>query len=136
MADNELPRGGEDGERGGIPRGVKLRHKLRGHTDRISQIAWSPDGRMLASGSDDTTIRLWDTETGESLGILKGHAGAIRGVVWSPDGRILRYRFGRPNHQVLDRGDGRTTGFIVREHRRDYRDVMVSEWKNSCIRTR
>src|SRR5436853_1628031 len=48
-----------------LPAGVKLVRTLRGHTNWIGRIAWSPDGRMLASPSEDRTIRLWDTTTGE-----------------------------------------------------------------------
>ena len=53
--------------------GVKLVRTLRGHTGWIGRIAWSPDGRMLASPSADETIRLWDAETGECLRTLEGH---------------------------------------------------------------
>jgi WD40 repeat protein len=48
-----------------LPRGVKLVRTLRGHTGTIGRIAWSPDGRTLASPSHDKTIRIWDVETGE-----------------------------------------------------------------------
>jgi len=48
-----------------IPPGFKLRHTLRGHEGEIIRIAWSLDGRILASPPEDTTIRLWETETGE-----------------------------------------------------------------------
>ncbi|MFH1110760.1 MAG: hypothetical protein V1790_16420 [Planctomycetota bacterium] len=48
----------------GIPQGLKLRRTLRGHAKRIFRIAWSPDGSLLASGSADQTIRLWDSEGG------------------------------------------------------------------------
>ncbi len=73
-----------------IPPGFKLRHILRGHEDAINGIAWSPDERTLASGSDDKTIRLWDTETGNLLRTLevKGRIKAVLSVAWSPDGHL------------------------------------------------
>src|SRR5438270_138555 len=72
-----------------IPSGFKLRHTLRGHSDRIGRIAWSPDGRVLASGSDDETIRLWDMQTGQLLRSLEGHSNMVTCVAWSPNGRVL-----------------------------------------------
>src|SRR5688500_15667527 len=49
------------------PTGFTLLKTLGGHTDRINVIAWSPDGKRLASPSHDGTVRLWDTETGEEI---------------------------------------------------------------------
>ena len=72
-----------------LPPGVKLVRTLRGHTDWIGRIAWSPDGRMLASPSRDQTIRLWDAETGECLRTLEGHEGGVNSVAFDPAGRTL-----------------------------------------------
>ena len=72
-----------------LPPGVKLVRTLRGHTGWVGRIAWSPDGRMLASPSQDGTIRLWDAETGECLRTLEGHTDAVLFVVFDPAGRIL-----------------------------------------------
>jgi WD40 repeat protein/GTPase SAR1 family protein len=69
--------------------GVRLRLTLRGHTSYVYRIAWSPDGRWLASPSNDTTIRIWDTVTGDVVRTLKEHTGAVISVAWSPDGRRL-----------------------------------------------
>jgi small GTP-binding protein len=72
-----------------LPRGVKLVRTLRGHTEWIGRIAWSPDGRMLASPSADRTIRLWDAPTGECLRTLRGHEGDVNIVAFHPNGRKM-----------------------------------------------
>src|SRR5437879_5803776 len=72
-----------------LPHGVKLVRTLRGHTGWIGRIAWSPDGRMLASPSGDKTIRLWNAETGVCLHTLRGHKEEVNTVVFAPAGKIL-----------------------------------------------
>jgi WD40 repeat protein/GTPase SAR1 family protein len=72
-----------------LPPGVKLVRTLRGHTDWIGRIAWSADGRMLASPSADKTIRIWDAETGECLRTLKGHKGSVYCVAFDQASRTL-----------------------------------------------
>jgi WD40 repeat protein/class 3 adenylate cyclase len=91
MADDssEQHRRAEAEVRKNLPPGVKLVRTLRGHTGWIGRIAWSPDGRMLASPSEDGTIRLWDTETGECVRTLKGHTNSVISVAFQPSGRIL-----------------------------------------------
>jgi len=52
-------------------------------------VAFSPDGRRLATASRDKTARLWDPATGEHLRTLTGYTGKVSGVAFSPDGRLL-----------------------------------------------
>ena len=55
----------------------KLLATLQGHTDEVYSVAWSPDGKTLASGSLDKTVKLWEAATGKLLGTLQGHADEV-----------------------------------------------------------
>ncbi|MFN6305885.1 MAG: protein kinase domain-containing protein [Microcystis sp.] len=62
---------------------------LTGHSNVVWSVAYSPDGRYLASGSWDKTIKIWEVATGKELRTLTGHSEAVYSVVYSPDGRYL-----------------------------------------------
>lgn len=61
----------------------------KGHAAAVKCMAWSADGRMLATGSDDHTAIIWDVATGDLMHELEGHHNAIVSIAWSPDGDTL-----------------------------------------------
>jgi serine/threonine protein kinase len=68
---------------------LPVRATLQGHSGPILSVAFSPDGQTLATGSDDTTLRLWDAATGQENTTLSGHNSAIFAVAFAHSGRFL-----------------------------------------------
>jgi len=62
--------------------------RYRGHSATVCDIAWSPDGTMIASGSYDQMVQIWGPTTGETLAVREG-AGWNSMVAWSPDGSVI-----------------------------------------------
>lgn len=65
-----------------------------GHTESVRSLAFTPDGRILASGSADKTVKLWDVATGAELRTLGGSTQEVTSVAFSPDGKVLATGFG------------------------------------------
>lgn len=87
---------------------LKLRHTLRGHIGDVYRMTLSPNGRTLASTSQDMTVRLWDVESGQVLQILE-HQENVVCVDWSPDGAMLVVGGGISDNKVYlwDASNGR-----------------------------
>jgi WD40 repeat protein len=67
----------------------QLRSTLKGHSDTVTGVAFSPDGALIVTGSADRTARTWDAATGRPRHILKGHTNRVTGVAFSPDGALI-----------------------------------------------
>jgi serine/threonine protein kinase len=60
-----------------------------GHSDRARSVAWSPNGALIVSASDDKTVQVWEAATGDHLFTYKGHSDRVNAVAWSPDGKLI-----------------------------------------------
>lgn len=80
---------GQLGETRELPPGVKLVRTLEGHEDAVLSVAFDPTGRMLASGSNDNTIRLWEASSGKLLRTLEGHENSVWCAAFDSSGQVL-----------------------------------------------
>jgi WD40 repeat protein/class 3 adenylate cyclase/tRNA A-37 threonylcarbamoyl transferase component Bud32 len=94
---------------------------FRQHEGPVLSLAWSPDGKILASGSGDKTVKLWETATGKLLTSLHGHTDAVWSVAWSPDGKTLASGSGDQTVKLWEAATGKLltslqghTGQVIR----------------------
>jgi serine/threonine protein kinase/WD40 repeat protein len=83
---------------------------LQGHTGPIQCLVFSWDGKMLATGSNDQTVRIWDVQRSQLLATLRGYPNAVNSLAFSPDGRLLAWVGGLGYDQCVilyDQFDGR-----------------------------
>lgn len=57
--------------------------------NEVNAVAWSPDSKRIATGSDDETVRIWEVATGHTDLIYRGHGNIVLAVAWSPDGKEI-----------------------------------------------
>ena len=100
VADDTAPAAGSpDGNRRAVGDGKaikifdvatgKIIIQIQAHTDKVTALAFSPDGKQLVSGSDDKTVRVFDTTTGAATIVMKGHDASITLAGFSIDGKTI-----------------------------------------------
>ncbi len=64
-------------------------YTYRGHSQSVNAVAWSPDGKRIASASSDRMVQVWDAFTGSNIYTYRGHSKNVHAVAWSPDGKYI-----------------------------------------------
>ena len=75
-------------DKSSIPSG-KLLMVLEGHESAVTSVAFSPDASFIASGSKDSSIRIWEVASGKQVCVLQGHNGSVNAVSFNPSGGLL-----------------------------------------------
>jgi len=99
---------------------------MQGHSGAILHVHFSADGKRLASGGGDGTVRLWDMLTSTPLKTLKGHKNWVMAVAWAPDGSFLISGDSKGEIRVWDGETGAARGKPLRGHK-DYISSLAWE---------
>ncbi|HVW00339.1 MAG TPA: WD40 repeat domain-containing protein, partial [Planctomycetaceae bacterium] len=97
---------------------------LKGHIYTIYDLAFSRDGKRLASASHDNTVRIWDVETGDTVKILRGHTEPVHAVAWNPEGTQVVSGSLDKTARIWSVDSGNTLA-LMREHRGQ---IMTVGW--------
>lgn len=96
-----------------------------GHESYVFSVTWSPDGKRIASASNDKTVKVWDAFTGAQPYTYYGHKNTVFGVAWSPDGKRIASVSIDKTAQVWDATPGANPyAYIYRGH---------TDWVNSIV---
>ncbi|PWI65088.1 hypothetical protein PCL_07387 [Purpureocillium lilacinum] len=102
-----------------------LVHTLEGHDELVTSVAFSTDGKLLASASFDRTVKVWDAATGDIVRTLEAHSYHVRSVAFSPDGKLLASASDDRTLKVWDAATGEVQQ-TLEGHRKSVKSVAFS----------
>lgn len=111
-----------------VPRGTVFM-TYHGHVLPVYAIAWSPDGKRIASASNDGTVHVWDAATGQRFFRYHGHRGSVNAVAWSPNGSYIASASSDTTVQIWDAlqtGEGSASLYTYRGHSGNMRSLAWS----------
>ncbi|PSN58928.1 hypothetical protein BS50DRAFT_509500, partial [Corynespora cassiicola Philippines] len=98
---------------------------LEGHSGWVKAVVFSPDSQLVASASDDSTVRVWETATGRCRSVLKGHSRGVNAVVFSPNGKLVASASDDSTVRVWETATGRCRS-VLKGHSDEVKAVMFS----------
>jgi len=104
---------------------------IPGHAEAVLSVQFSPDGKHLASGSGDTTVRLWNHETQSPKFTCKGHTNWVLCIAWSPDGRVVASGGMDKDVRLWDPETGTAVGGAMKGHKKH---ITALAWEPAHIR--
>ncbi|MBK7939914.1 MAG: hypothetical protein IPJ82_23790 [Lewinellaceae bacterium] len=96
-------------------------------------VAFSPDGKYLATGSEDNTAKIWDLQTGKSTLALEGHRNSVFSDAFSPDGKLLATGSADETDKIWDLQTGKST-LALEGHRNSVWASLFPTTANSSLR--